>query len=254
MPFTTKIGPTTTMTQLIVIPDATLNGAGVVTLAKISSLAGGVTSLAPVGSSPNADAATLTGSVLNLEPASDSQPGVMSAADKTKLDSLPSGPLPPPGGTLDWAMFYGLTAGTGNAGPTDYATTIAVRTANGTGHVPFPRLGPAKPSSGITAGTAGLFNLANAGTYEVNFRCHTTEPGQLELVVNNSLLPETCFANMNPTAGGHEISGSVLITVGAGSVLEVVNPNGNTPALTITPADGSSTHANAQVLTIKQVA
>lgn len=48
----------------------------------------GDVTLGAVGSSPNADAASLTGQVLTLQPADDSHPGVMSAADKTKLDAI----------------------------------------------------------------------------------------------------------------------------------------------------------------------
>lgn len=62
------------------------------------------------------------------------------------------------------------------------------------------------------------------------------------------------MANMNPTAGGHEISGTFLArTTGTNAVLAVVNPAGNSTALTITPANGSQTHANAQVLTIERI-
>ncbi len=52
--------------------------------------AGGVATLAAVGASPNANAGTIAGTVLNLQPASTSFPGVLSAADKTKIDALPS--------------------------------------------------------------------------------------------------------------------------------------------------------------------
>ena len=37
--------------------------------------------LAPVGSSPNADAGTVSGNVLTLQPANSSFPGVLTAAD-----------------------------------------------------------------------------------------------------------------------------------------------------------------------------
>jgi hypothetical protein len=44
---------------------------------------GDITSLGPVGTSPNGDAATVTGSVLNLEPADASNPGVVTAGAQT---------------------------------------------------------------------------------------------------------------------------------------------------------------------------
>jgi hypothetical protein len=59
---------------------------------------------------------------------------------------------------------------------------------------------------------------------------------------------------MNPTSGGHPIIGNFFITTTSiNSVLAVVNPSGNTPALTITPANGADTHANSQSLAIKRV-
>jgi hypothetical protein len=169
-----------------------------------------------------------------------------------------TGPVGPtgatgPAGTIVGSMFYGLTAGTGNGGPTDYAATIAAKTAAGTGRVPFPRNGPL--GAGIVRVDASSFTLPNIGTYLITFKVHTTEPGQLELELNGAELPETVAVNMNPTSGGHPIIGNALVTTSStSSVLAVINPPGNTPALTITPADGADTHANAQSITILQIA
>lgn len=166
-------------------------------------------------------------------------------------------------GSLAYAMFYGLTAGTGMGG-TDYAATIAVKTAAGTGRVPFPQNGPTSGTitSAIGTTTPALIaeiDIPAIGTYEVSFMVHTTEPGQLQLELTTTGVPAdlayTCVANMNPTAGGHPIGGTFLVTTTAiNSKLAVVNPTGNSTALTITPADGADTHANAQTLTIKQIA
>jgi len=160
------------------------------------------------------------------------------------------GPLP-----SAFAMFYGLTAGTGNGGPTDYAGTIAVKTSAGTGRVPFPRLGPLAGGIAAPLPAAGDgFTIPVAGNYEVSFQVHTTEPGQLQLELDGASLPETTAVNMNTTSGGHPIIGHAYITtVTPNQVLAVINPPGNTPALTITPADGSDTHANSQILTIKRI-
>ncbi len=61
---------------------------------------------------------------------------------------------------------------------------------------------------------------------------------------------------MNPTSGGHPIIGNAIITTTvANSILAVINPaSGMGPALTITPADGASTNANAQSISIKRLA
>jgi len=151
----------------------------------------------------------------------------------------------------EFAMFYGLTSGTGNGAGTDYAATIAVKTTPGTGRVSFPKNGP---SNGIVRIDNSSFTLPKIGTYEVNFSIHTTESGQIQLELDGVDLPETVVANMNPTAGGHLITGSFFVTTtGLNSILAVVNPTGNSTALTITTANGASTHANSQVLTIKKI-
>jgi hypothetical protein len=161
---------------------------------------------------------------------------------------------PPPSFGGPFVEFYGLTAGTGNGGPTDYAATVAVKTSVGTGRVPFPRNGAAAAGSAVRI-DGSSFTLPNIGTYLITFGVQTTEPGQLELELNGLDLPATATGNQNPTSGGHRIGGTFIITTTViNSVLAVVNPEGNSPALTIVPADGASTHANAQTLTITQIA
>jgi hypothetical protein len=153
---------------------------------------------------------------------------------------------------VNYAMFFGQTAGTGMIG-TDYAATVAVKTSAGTGRVPFPQDGVTSAGT-VTRIDATSFQLGTPGDYEVSFKVHTTEPGQLQLELDGADLVETATANMNPTSGGHPIVGSFLITVPmGGGVLALVNPTGNAAALTITPADGSNTHANAQNIVIKQL-
>jgi hypothetical protein len=160
--------------------------------------------------------------------------------------------VPPPSFGGPFANFYGLTAGTGNGGPTDYAATVAVKTSAGTGRVPFPRNGAT--TGGAVNIDGSSFRLPNIGIYEVTFDVQTTEPGQLELELNGADLPATATGNQNPTSGGHLFSATFIITtVVINSVLAVINPEGNSPALTIVPASGSSTHANAQNLIIRQI-
>ncbi len=159
----------------------------------------------------------------------------------------------PPVGSLGFGFFYGLTAGTGNGGSTDYAATIAVKTSAGTGRVPFPRNGPI--SAGISNVDGSSFGLPAIGIYEVTFRVHTTEPGQFQLELQGVDLPETVAVNMNGTSGGHPIIGNAIITTTvANSILAVINPAGNPAALTITPPSVSCTHANAQSISIKRLA
>ncbi len=155
------------------------------------------------------------------------------------------------GSTTEYAMFYGLTSGTGNGGITDYSATIAVKTGVGTGRIPFPNNGP---SLLITRINTSSFLLPSIGTYEITYSIHTTEPGQIQLELNDVDLPETISANFNPTAGGHPLHGSVFITTTIlNSTLALVNASGNAAALTITPSDGANTHANTQSITIKKI-
>ncbi len=161
---------------------------------------------------------------------------------------------PPPSFGGPFVEFYGLTAGTGNPSTTDYAATVAVKTSVGTGRVPFPRNGALSAGSAVRI-DGSSFTLPNVGTYDISFEVQTTEPGQLQVEINGLGDPTTTLGNQNPTSGGHRFDGHVIITtVTPNSVLAIINPAGNTPALTITPADGASTNANAQILIIKQIA
>lgn len=177
----------------------------------------------------------------------------------------PTGPTGPSGPTGDdgatgpagpsslFSMFFGLTAGTGNGGATDYAATVPAKTSAGTGRVPFPRTGPDTGAGVRVDGSS--FTLA-PGTYRVTATVHTTEPGQLELELAGVAVDNSNFGNANPTSGGHPIIVDAIITVppGPGEVLAVINPAGNATALTITPADGNLTHAYAQKLLIEKLA
>jgi len=158
------------------------------------------------------------------------------------------------GGYGPVASFFGTTTGTGSLG-NDYAGTVAVKTAAGTGRLPFPRAGVSVPLvNGITAIDASSFNLAAVGSYEVSWSVQTTEVGQWQIELNGTALANTVLVDQNPTAGGHPVSGTFLITtVTPNSVLAIINPAGNSTALTITPADGAETHANSPTLTIAMV-
>lgn len=169
-------------------------------------------------------------------------------------------PVTPTEGRNTFGMFYGLTAGTGNGTSTDYGTPIPVKTTAGTGRIPFPRDNGTPTGIFITMGSTSPpalseLVLVDQGTYDITFKIHTTEPGQLQLELDGLDLPETVAVNMNPTIGGHPIIGNAIITTsGQASRLAVVNCTGNAIPLTITSADSSETHANAQSITIRKVA
>lgn len=141
--------------------------------------------------------------------------------------------------------FYGLTAGIGNATTTDYAATVAVGAA-----FPFPRDGYA---NGIVRSGPSTFLLPSAGKYKVTFECHTTEPGQLQLVVAGVVIFKSTAMNYNPTSGGHSIQGTCIVDAATATTLQVINPAGNSTALTVTPSDGALTYCNPQRLLIEKI-
>lgn len=152
------------------------------------------------------------------------------------------------------ASFFGTTTGTGSLG-NDYAGTVAVKTAAGTGRLPFPRAGASVPLvNGITAIDSSSFNLAAVGTYQISWVVATTEPAQWQVELNGTAVANTIVVDQNPTAGGHPLTGDFLITTTTpNSVVAIINPAGNATALTITPSDGNLTHAQSPTLTITQI-
>lgn len=145
-----------------------------------------------------------------------------------------------------YAEFYALM-------PSDNAATVAAGAA-----VQFPENGPTNGvitrNTGSSLIEATEFVLPNIGTYRVAFSASVTEAGQLVLARNSGggmvELPYTVYGRATGTS---EISGDALVTTTvSGSILELRNPTGNTPALTITPVAGG-THAAAASLVIQQV-
>jgi collagen triple helix repeat protein len=148
----------------------------------------------------------------------------------------PEGPSTPP----VYAEFYALM-------PPDNPATVGAGIP-----VEFPRSGPS--AVGIARMNSTEFVVSTAGTYRVSFSISTDEPGQLVLAVDSGSgmveLPYTVFGR---AVGTSLIAGEGLVTTtSANSVLEVRNPSGNTPALTITPKAGGS-HAAAASLVIEQL-
>ncbi len=162
-----------------------------------------------------------------------------------------TGPLAAAGITENAAMFYGLTAGTGNTDSTDYAATVAVQTTAGTGIVPFPRNGPTFGAPAVRSGSApGAFVVATAGIYEVSWNIAFLEASQLQLAVNNARVNNTTSFS---GAGTQLNQNTVLVSLAAGDVVSVINPSGNAAALTVQTADGSLTHAQAPSFVIKRI-
>jgi hypothetical protein len=152
------------------------------------------------------------------------------------------GPAGPEGssGSPAYAEFYALM-------PPDNAATVAAGAP-----VLFPQDGPTE--GGIVRLNLGELVLPRAGTYSVDFSVSVTEPGQLAIALDSGggmvELPYTVYGRATGTS---QIAGDALITTSAASSkVELRNPAGNTPALTITPLAGG-THPSVASMVIQRL-
>ena len=145
-----------------------------------------------------------------------------------KLEFLPS-----PSGTL-YSHFFALMPG-------DNSATIAANAP-----IFFPQNGPS--TGAATSLGAGYFNLPAIGTYEISWQASIAEAGQLQLAIGGVGLPDTVVGRAALTS---QIVGFAIITTTViNSQLSVINPAGNSTALTLTPTSGG-THSVSATLTIK---
>ena len=154
--------------------------------------------------------------------------------------TAPPGRGPGPEGSSAYAEFYALM-------PPDNAATVAAGTP-----VDSPATVPRWAL--ITRLTPAEFVLPSIGTYSVSFSVSVTEPGQLVIALDSggvtAELPYTAYGRATGTS---QISGDALVsTTVANSTIELRNPKGNTPALTITPLAGGTQPAAASIV-IQQV-
>lgn len=147
-----------------------------------------------------------------------------------------TGPAGPAGTVLAYADFFALM-------PPDNTTTIAAGT-----DVEFPQDGP-NSGDGISRISADSFNLAEPGTYLVQFVVTAGEGGQLILTLNGEDLPYTVTGR---EAGASHIVGMALVTTTEpNSVLTVGNPEGTAPPLTLTPSAGGTRPVSAQLIILQ---
>ena len=147
-----------------------------------------------------------------------------------------TGPAGPAGTVLAYADFFALM-------PPDNTTTIAAGT-----DVEFPQDGP-NSGDGISRISADSFNLAEPGTYLVQFVVTAGEGGQLILTLNGADLPYTVVGR---EAGAAQIVGmSLVTTTEPDSVLTVRNPEGTAPPLALTPSAGGTRPVSAQLIILQ---
>jgi hypothetical protein len=134
--------------------------------------------------------------------------------------------------------------------PPDNAATVAAGIP-----VQFPRNGP---TTGVITRRGGSssteFVLPNIGTYRVAFSVSVAEAGQLVIGLDaGSGMVELAYTVYGRATGTSQIFGETLVTTSAvNSALELRNPAGNTPALTITPLAGG-THPAVASIVIQQL-
>jgi hypothetical protein len=150
----------------------------------------------------------------------------------------PRGPAGPEGSSSPsaYAEFYALM-------PPDNAATVAAGAP-----VQFPHNGPAIGS--ITRLNSAEFVLPRLGTYSVDFSVSVTEPGQLVIALDSGgAMVELPYTVYGRATGTSQIVGDALITTNTpNSTVELRNPAGNTPALTITPLAGGTKPAVASIV------
>lgn len=147
-----------------------------------------------------------------------------------------TGPEGPAGTALAYADFYALM-------PPDNTATVAAGE-----DVDFPQNGP-NSGTGISRISADSFNLADIGTYLVQFQVTAGEGGQLILTLNDADLPYTVAGR---EAGASQIVGMALVTTtAANSVLTVRNPEGTAPPLTLTPGAGGTRPVSAHLVILQ---
>ena len=148
----------------------------------------------------------------------------------------PQGPQGEPGTVLAYGDFYALMP-PNNAEPIAFGEDVA-----------FPQDGP-NSGSGISRISDTTFNLADAGTYLVQFVVTAAEAGQLILTLNDADLPYTVVGR---DATNTQIIGTALVTTTeANSVLTVRNPEGTVPPLTLTPNAGGSRSVSAHLVILQ---
>jgi hypothetical protein len=133
---------------------------------------------------------------------------------------------PGPAGPSQYAEFFALM-------PPDNASTVAAGAA-----VAFPQDGPSNGTVARSGSTA--FVLPSIGTYRVAFSVSVNEPGQLELALDSGsgpvALPYTVYGRATGTS---QISGEALVSTSVQHArISLINPSGESTALTITPLAG----------------
>jgi hypothetical protein len=156
-----------------------------------------------------------------------------------------AGPTGPAGveGTVGPAGARGPT-GTNGLAQYAYVYNLTPQTVAEEAPVTFDSNGVM--TAGIThaTGAAGI-TLVTAGTYEVSFSVSGTEPNQMALFDNGTIVPGTVYGS---GAGTQQNSGQAIIAAGAGDVLTVRNATSSSAVGLATVVGGTRENTNASVM------
>ena len=174
-------------------------------------------------------------------PGTPGAPGAQGSPGTTGPQGAPGTPgAPGANGLMHYAEFFGLA-------PPDNSATVAAGSA-----VQFPQNGP---SDGlITRTSSSQFLLPSIGTYQVYFQVPVTEAGQLVVGLDSGGgTVELAYTVVGRGAGATQIVETTLIrTTVVDSIVSVMNPVGESLALTITPLAGGVDPASSSIV-IEQV-
>jgi hypothetical protein len=110
--------------------------------------------------------------------------------------------------------------------------------------VTFDSNGVLTPGITHALGAAGV-TLTTSGTYEVTFSVSGTEPSQMALFVNGTLVPGAVYGS---GAGTQQNTGQAIFIAPAGAVLTVRNHTSSAAVGLATPIGGTQPSANASVV------
>ncbi len=159
-------------------------------------------------------------------------PGLAGAAGAAGIPGIPGIPGAP--GILNYSDFFALM-GPDNAGPIAGGSAVS-----------FPRVGSTNAAIFATGPTT--FILPAIGTYLVQFQVDVTAPAQLQLSLNG--IPQASTVVGRATGTNQIIGVSLVTTVSAGTMLQVINPPANIP-LNLPPNDGGAHPISAHLVIIQ---
>jgi hypothetical protein len=151
----------------------------------------------------------------------------------------PRGPAGTPGAT-------GATGPAGSSALSQYADIYnrGGETVPLEADVTFDSNGVLTPGISHALGVAGI-TLTTAGTYEVTFSVSGTEPSQMALFVNGTLVPGAVYGS---GAGTQQNTGQAIFIAPAGAVLTVRNHTSSAAVGLATPIGGTQPSSNASVV------